>query len=142
MKRVVIDASVVLKWYLPDEAHGEKALSFLNGYIANTLKIMGPSLLEYEVTNGLIIAYRRGRFKEEKIVSAVEGFLSLGITLVNLSELHHGVISYCKDYNCSVYDASYLALANEEGIDLITADERLYNGVKKDLDWVKWLDDV
>lgn len=142
MKHVVIDASVVLKWYLPDEAHGEKALNFLNEYIANTLNIMGPSLLEYEVTNGLIIAYRRGRFKKEKIVSAVEGFLNLGITLVSLSELYHGTIAYCKDYNCSVYDASYLALAGEKGVDLTTADERLYNNVKKDLDWVKLLDDV
>ena len=142
MKRVVIDASVVLKWYLPDEAHGEKALSFLNGYMANTLIIVGPSLLEYEVINGLIIAHRRGRFNKEKVISAVEGFLNLGITLVNLSEFYHGAITYCNDYNCSVYDASYLALAREKGVDLITADERLYNNVKKDLDWVKLLDDV
>ena len=30
----------------------------------------------------------------------------------------------------------------EKGVDLITADERLYNNVTKDLDWVKLLDDV
>ncbi len=37
MKRTVIDASVVLKWYLADEKHGEKALGFLNGYISKYL---------------------------------------------------------------------------------------------------------
>jgi len=37
---------------------------------------------------------------------------------------------------------SYLALAEAEGIPLITADEGLYNTVKKDLKWVKWTGEV
>ncbi len=142
MKRAVIDASVVLKWYLPDEAYGEKARALLNRYISEDLEIVAPSLLEYEVLNGLVIAGRRGRIKEDKITLAVEGFINLGIRLVHLSELHSRVVHYCKSYNRSAYDASYLALADEEGIAIITADEGLYNIVKKDLTWVKWLGDI
>jgi len=141
LKRVVIDASVVLKWYLADEEYGQKAISLLDKYLSNELDIFAPSLLEYEVINGLIIAQKRGRIKEEKILNAIDGFTSLEIKLKNLSLFYPKVMYYCKVYNRSVYDASYLALADEEQISLITADEGLYNIVKKDLKWVKWIGD-
>jgi hypothetical protein len=47
---------VVLKWYLDDEEYGPKAMNLLTRYITDELDILAPSLLEYEVVNGLIIA--------------------------------------------------------------------------------------
>ena len=142
MKRTVIDASVVLKWYLADEKHGEKALGFLNGYISNKLDILAPSLLEYEVINGLIIARKTGRIEEQTVFTAIDGFLGLGIELKNLSIFSTRVLHYCKVYNRSAYDASYLALAEQEGIPLITSDRVMYNAVRNDLQWVKYLADI
>lgn len=142
MKKAVIDASVVLKWYLVDEEFDIKALRLLSEYVSNELDILAPSLLEYEVMNGLMIAQKRGRIKEEKILAAVEGFVNLGINLKSLSHLYPQVIHFCKTYNRSVYDASYMALALDEGISLITADEGLFNAIKKELKWVKWLGDI
>ena len=142
MKRAVIDASVVLKWYLADEQHGEKALGLLNKYISNELHILAPSLLEYEVINALVIARKRGRIEEETLLSAIDGFLGLGIELKNLSMFSTGVLHYCKVYNRSAYDASYLALAEEDGIPLITSDRVMYNAVQTDLQWVKYLGDI
>lgn len=142
MKGIVVDASVVLKWYLDDEKYGQKALYLLTKYISNELDILAPSLLEYEVINGLIIAQKRGRIKEEMIHTAVDGFINLGIRLKNLHSFYTRTLHYCKVYNRSVYDASYLAVAEEESMPLVTADEGLYNAVKKDLKWVKWLEDI
>lgn len=142
MKRVVLDATVILKWYLADEPYGQKALSLLYSYISKELDIISPSLLEYEVINGLIIAQRRGRIKEEKFITAIEGLLDLGIKLKDLSHFYTKVLHYGKVYNRSVYDASYLALAEVEGISLITADEGLYRAVKSDLKWVTWIGEI
>ena len=142
MKSVVLDASVILKWYLFDETYGQKALDLLHRFITKELDILSPSLLEYEVINGLIIAQRRGRIKEENILSAIEGFFDLQIDLKNLSYLYQRSLYFCKVYNRSLYDASYLALAETEGIPLITADGGLYHAVKKDLKWVKWIGEV
>ena len=141
MKRIVIDSSVVLKWYLADEEYSQKALSLLDKYVSNELDILAPSLLEYEVINGLMIAKKRGRIQEKKVLTAIDGFISLELKLKNLFLYYPKVIHYCKVYDRSAYDASYLALANEEGISLVTADKGLYNVVKKDLKWVKWLGD-
>ena len=56
MKRSVVDASVILKWYRLDEAHGAQALVLLQKCIAGELEILVPSLLTYELMNGLVIA--------------------------------------------------------------------------------------
>jgi len=142
LNQVVLDASVILKWYLADEKYSQKALGLLYQYISSELEILAPALLEYEVVNGLLIAQKRGRIKEEKIITAIEGFVDLEIKLKNLSYFHPRVMHYCKVYHCSAYDASYLAAAEVEGAAMITSDEGLYNAIKKDLKWVKWLGDI
>jgi predicted nucleic acid-binding protein len=139
---MVLDASVVLKWYLLDEEYGQKALSLLDDYLERELDIVAVSLLEYELTNGLVIAQKRARIGDEKLLSAIEGFLDLEIPMKDLIDFYPRILRYCKVYGRSAYDASYLALAETEGIPLITADGGLYGAVKKDLAWVKWLGDL
>jgi predicted nucleic acid-binding protein len=39
----------------------------------------------------------------------------------------------------SAYDAHYLALAETRQCECWTADERLWNTVKKELSWVHWI---
>ncbi len=141
MKRIVTDASVVLKWYLADEEYGQKALHILDKYISNELDILAPSLLEYEVINGLIIAKKRGRIQEKKLLLGIDGFASLELKLINLSLYYPKVIHFCKVYDLSAYDASYLALADEENIPFVTADKGILKVIKNELKWVEWLGD-
>lgn len=141
MNSIVLDASVAFKWYLKDEEHGNKALSLLEQYVSNRIEIVVPTLFEYEVINGLIIAQKRGRLKNEDTLLAIEGVVNLGIELIDPKEFYPQVIDYCRKYNISAYDASYLAIAGKER-PLITADERLYNTVKSDLLWVKWIGEL
>lgn len=141
MKRIVIDASVALKWYLADEEHGHKALAILDKYVSNKIAILAPSLLEYEVINGLLIAKKRGRIQEDKVLMAADGFTSLELDLRNISFLYPKVIQYSRLFSRSAYDSSYLALADDEKAPFVTADRGIYTAVKKDLKWVEWLED-
>ena len=142
MKRVVLDASVILKWYLPDESYGENALDLLKYFTMGTLDILAPALLEYELISGLVIARKRGRLAEGAVTSALGAFQCLGIRLVDPSEHYDRIAWYCHTYARSAYDACYLALAEREDVLLITADERLFNSVKADLTWVRWIGDI
>jgi predicted nucleic acid-binding protein len=141
LKRIVIDASVVLKWFLADEEYSQSALALLDKYVSFELEIVASSLLEYEVLNGLFIAKKRGRIEQEKVMMAVEGFLSLEIEQKNISSIYQKVMHFSEAYNLTVYDASYLGVADEEGIELVTADRTLFSKVKKNLKWIKWLGD-
>jgi predicted nucleic acid-binding protein len=142
LNRAVLDASVILKWYLADEEYGSRALRLLDDYLGKRLEVLAPSLLEYELTNGLVIAQKRARIGEEMAVIAIEGFMGLEIPVRNLVDLFPQFLHYCRAYGRSVYDASYLALAETEGISLITADEGLYRAVKRGIPWVRWLGDL
>ncbi|MEK6791671.1 MAG: type II toxin-antitoxin system VapC family toxin [Deltaproteobacteria bacterium] len=138
MKRVVIDASVVLKWYLLDEEDGQSALKILDDYVCDRVALLAPALLEFEVASGLAIASRRGRVHDQDVLKALEGFSGLGIELRPLAPLFPKVIEYCGKFNLSAYDASYAALADAEKTLLVTADKRLLNSANK-LKFVKRL---
>lgn len=140
MKRAVVDASVILKWYLPDEAHEAQALALLRQRTAGELEILAPSLLMYELMNGLVIAGRRARLDQKTISLSFKGFMSMGIRFYEVSYFADKALEYCRLYGRSAYDSSYLALAEQEGVDLITADERLFNSVQRDLPWVRWME--
>jgi predicted nucleic acid-binding protein len=139
MKRAVVDASVILKWYLLDEVYGAQALTLLQQCTAGELEILAPSLLTYELMNGLVIAGRRARLNQDIISLSFSGFMSLGIRFYEASSFADKVLQYCLLYGRSAYDSSYLALAEKEGADLITADEKLFNSVQRNLPWVRWI---
>jgi len=140
MKRLVIDASVVLKWYLSDEEHGEKALDILDAHASDRLSLHAPALLEFEVASGLTIAKKRARVGIDDALKAMEGFTELGIGLYSLSPFFQKVLDYSDKYNISAYDAGYIGLANNLKINVVTADRRLFNSTGK-LRFVKWIGD-
>ena len=136
---VVVDASVALKWYLDDEELGAKALTVLTHYVSGDINMIAPSLLEYEVINGLKIAQKRGRINKNTIQSAVEGFFNLEIKVYNASYFSDEALDIMNSSEISLYDASYLALAENEKSHFVTADKVLYNKVRKKMNNVKWL---
>lgn len=142
MNGIVPDASVVLKWYLLDEEFGKQAISLLSGYATGELSIVAPTLLQYEVLNGLLIAQKRGRIEEKKILRAVEGFFDLDIPLKSIAPLYGRIWRYCKRLGVTVYDASYLAVAEHEGLPFITGDLRLYKLVKGAGIKITWIGEV
>ena len=142
MNRSVIDASLVLKWYLSDEEFGETSLRLLQRYLDGDVEFLAPTLLEYEVLNALVYAQRKGRIEPESISLALEGFFDLGMELAPVTDLFPRILFFCQTYKCTAYDSSYLALAEAEGVDLITADRKLFDAVKNNLKWVRWIGDL
>jgi predicted nucleic acid-binding protein len=128
--RYVIDASIVLKWFLRDEADGLSSLAVLERFLTGTVDLIAPALLEFEVINGLRIAGKRGRMSNESIEAAARAFLDLDLRFVPLSFYAEKALKIAEKYDLSVYDASYLALAADSGIDLLTADEKLLKAAK------------
>jgi len=51
--RLVVDASVALKWYLVDEPHRERALELFQSWEDSRIELVAPSFFPLEVANGL-----------------------------------------------------------------------------------------
>ena len=134
---VCIDASVVLRYVLmPDDAPIKKVWQ---AWASNETNLVAPSLLFYEVTNGLYQQEKNKYLSPETIWKSLEYSLDLPITLVNEKNLHLRAREIAIQYNLpATYDAHYLALAEWMDIDLWTADMRLVKAVKSfGLRWVK-----
>lgn len=134
---VCIDASVVLRYVLmPDDA---PIKTVWQTWVKDEINLVAPSLLFYEVTNGLYQQQRNKYLSPETIWKTLELSLDLPITLVNEKNLHLRAREIAMQYNLpATYDAHYLALAEWMDIELWTADKRLVKAVQSfDLDWVK-----
>ena len=141
MIELVIDASVVLKWYLTDEEWGQEANIILEQHVAGDMTLLAPTILPYEVLNALLVAERMGRTAENVTEEAFYGFVELEINFLDPFVDYPSILSLARSFRRSVYDASYISLARKNNIDFVTGDKRLYNGVKDKLKWVKWIGD-
>lgn len=118
----VIDSSFVLGFLLPDE-NNQLVIDTFAKYSSQELKFIAPTLLPFEVVNGLKNAYLSNRITEETAFKLTKDFLSYNILLkeIDLSE----VFKVSWDKNLSVYDAAYLHLTQIEHIPLLTLDVKL-----------------
>ena len=91
----MIDASVALKWFLRDEKYGDRAMGLLDRFVRGEFELAAPSLMFYEVINGLVIAQRKGRIAEERVLASISGFINLGIAFVDVTGLEARVLHFC-----------------------------------------------
>ena len=121
-KKIVVDASIVVKWFLIEE-YSDKAIELRNDYIKGLFIIAVPSLLKYEVLNAL----------KYSGVYSIEELIEIGLALnkygFEIYELDHELKRYSIELsilnNITIYDASYIALAKYLGTMLYTADHEL-----------------
>ncbi|MBE3117267.1 MAG: type II toxin-antitoxin system VapC family toxin [Candidatus Atribacteria bacterium] len=131
MKTVVVDASVALRWFLPDEERGDKALALLESYVRGEIRMVVPSLLGFEVLNGLLIASRRGRLEIATALRAYRGFQALGLEVADMGADGPEILRIAAQTGLTAYDAAYIALARREKADLLTNDARLSQAAEK-----------
>jgi len=141
MNNFVVDASVVLKWYLPDEQGVSQALSLLEDFVEGGLRLHAPNLIDYEFVNAMWVAGKMGRIAVEDRDAAAKNFINIEIIRVDIGGFFENLLRLATEYNRSCYDASYLALSEHVGVPLITGDKRLYNAVKGKISSVAWIED-
>jgi len=118
---LVIDASVVAAWHFPDErsAAGDSIMARLESDCARL-----PALWWFEIRNVLLIGERRGRTAPEHTERFFNFLRGLPIEIAPFPQ-ELAVLSLARRHKLSFYDATYLELAQREGIGLATLDRAL-----------------
>ena len=135
---MIVDASVVLRAFFPDEAQSQ-AQAVIREHVAKRINLKAPALLPYELSNAVWQAERRGRISREQSEEILAAMTGLEIDIVGQS--WGEMLPLARKFGRSAYDAAYLALGQATGKPLITGDKRLYNAVHNELDWVIWIED-
>jgi predicted nucleic acid-binding protein len=130
MKKV-IDCSVAFKWAVV-EPDSDKANRLRDDFRNGLVELIVPDLFPIEIANSLLVCERRGR------IGAGHGKVLLADVLTTLPSLFPTLpallpraYAIAEASGASAYDCLYVALAEQEACDLITADSRLVNNLKK-----------
>lgn len=137
--QVCIDANLALKLIFA-EKDSAKAQHLWDTWIDADVEITAPFLLAFEGTSVICNKMQRGLIPPDEAELMFKAFHFLGVKYLHPENLHQKAWELAKRFKRpQAYDSHYLALAEILGLEFWTADERLYNTVKHDLPWVKWL---
>jgi predicted nucleic acid-binding protein len=123
---IVIDCSVAAAWALADE-RTEWTSAALKSAVGEGAIV--PSLFWYEIRNILVVNERRNRIDASQSTRFLADINAL--TEVDMQPIESDVLALARTHNLTVYDASYLELANRLKLPLCTLDKQLITASPK-----------
>ncbi|MEX0585443.1 MAG: type II toxin-antitoxin system VapC family toxin [Pirellulales bacterium] len=124
----VLDSNIALKWALP-EPDSARAILLRDRLRQGVVELLAPDFFPLEVAHALARAERRG------IIQPPQGAQLLTDLLAARPQLHPSLpllpraFELASSARIGVYDCAYVALAEQEQCELVTADARLLNAL-------------
>jgi predicted nucleic acid-binding protein len=122
--KYILDSSVAFKWVVA-EALSDKAQLVRDDYRNAIHELLSPDILPLEVAHALTRAERQGRLTAPQSGILLADVLSTAPKLFSYLPLLRRAIEISSLLRIGVYDCLYVALAEREGGELLTADGRL-----------------
>lgn len=127
---IVVDCSIMISGLLPDE---EDAVSdfLLCSLRDGVTTAVVPSLFFQEVSNVLLMAYRRHRISKEIMIEYLDVIAKLPITIDTVAATQGDtmkvVCEFADSYGLTTYDACYLELSVRRDLPIATLDKNMHN---------------
>lgn len=120
MIEVVLDASVVLKWFQREgERHAVAARTIRLAYERGEIVVLAPSLLHLEIVN---VAGRRWGWSRSALRGLATSLERLGF---DLGEPELRRVASWTARGLTAYDAAYVAVAEAAAVKLVTDDDSI-----------------
>ncbi len=127
---VVVDASLAVKWLIEEE-DSDKAHALLRSWEDQDIRLAAPYLMPFEVTNTLHRRVVRGQLRLSETDHMMAQLLGPPLELYQSAQLHLRALELASELQQGAsYDAHYLALAEEFGCELWTADRRFHRAAE------------
>lgn len=122
---IVVDASVAVKWLLPEPGEREAQL-----ILRGEKRLVAPALVRVEVAGAVLRQFREGRLTGERARSACDLWASLihdgTLHLVPVEDLFDLAVDLAFEARHALADCLYLAAGKHLGAGVITADRTLF----------------
>ena len=123
VRSVLLDSSVVIKWFRKSEIWREEAVLLRREYLEGRLMIYVPDLLILEIAN--VLRYKKD-LSRQQVLAAIKSLYGLKIEILNLSRaVINKAIELAYSRDLTLYDASFVAAAHHLNVPFVTADEKL-----------------
>jgi len=136
--KFVIDASVTVKCVVA-EVHSDKAIHLLDEYRLGKHDLIAPDFYPVEVAHGIT------RGERQKRITPAQGVVGLRDLLNSLPRLDSSLPLLPRAYAISsslrigVYDCLYIALAEHEKCEFVTADDKIVRNTQQQFQFVRHL---
>lgn len=138
MSQLVVDASVALKWLFPEQWSDQALQIPTLGH-----ELIAPDWLHVEIANAAWKRSQRRVISATDAAEAVEQAELAPVRSIPSVSLISEALKIAFAYNRSIYDSLYIALAQREACQFVTADLRLYNALKDPLpERMLWIGDI
>lgn len=124
----VIDASVAIVWFLPDEV--SPVADAMLRRVSNEGACV-PDLFWHEMRNVLMTSYRRQRLSRDDVRHSMFRLTQLEITTSHTYD-NALILDLAERHRLTAYDAAYLALAIETKLPLATLDKQLIEAAARE----------
>jgi predicted nucleic acid-binding protein len=128
-RELVLDTSVAVKFYLPEEGR-EEVLVLLAAVGEGEAKLLAPSTVQPELFNALWQQHRREKLSREEVGEHWGDFSVTSIDLYAPEDLMPSAAQIALETGIIIYDALFLALAEDAESVMVTADERLLKALR------------
>jgi predicted nucleic acid-binding protein len=122
--KLILDASIAVKWFL-SEPDSPAAIKLQEDFHRGIHQLLAPDILPVEVTHALTRAERRGVLFPGETSGLLPELLLNGPGLYSYLDLLPRAVEISSMARIGVYDCLYVALAEKERCELVTADEKL-----------------
>lgn len=124
--KYVLDASVAIKLGVvePDSA---RAQALASDHAAGIIELIAPDIFPAEICHGLLRAERRGVISDAS--ARIDDILAIAPVFHAYLPLLGRAVELARSLRLGFYDCVYVALAEQEGCQLVTADLRLVTAV-------------
>jgi predicted nucleic acid-binding protein len=127
--RYVLDSNIGVKWVLAEDL-SVKARGIRDEFVQGLHELLAPDVFLVEAAHALTRAQRQGKVTPAEVNSFMGDLLTTLPQLRPYPPLLARAIEISLRARHSVYDCLYVALAEREGCELLTADVKLINNLQ------------
>lgn len=136
--KYVIDSSVMVKWVLT-EPDSDKARRLRDDFGKSVHELISPDIFTLEASHALTHAERQVRIQVGQAKTLFLDILTTPPYIYSFQPLHLRAIDISSTLRIGVYDCIYVALAEREMCDLVTADTTMVHVLQPAFPFIRTL---